>query len=106
MGFLLVLVLVTLASALSFAVRPSRRGGRTLRHAAHATLLATAVGVVLDAGATLHHAGQDMAHERRVQIVVVGLAESTAPAIVGLGALAVVSLLRAVGTARRASSQK
>lgn len=98
--FLLVLTLATLASALSFAARPSRRGERSLRHAVYATLFATLVAIALDVGATLHHAGGQMTLERRVQMVVVGLGESMAPAIVGLGALAVVSLLRAVGHAR------
>lgn len=98
--FLLVLALATLASALSFAARPSLRGERALRHAVHAILAATFVGVALDVGATLHHAGAEMTHDRRIQMVVVGIGESMAPAIVGLGALVVVSILRAIGHAR------
>lgn len=100
MVFLLVLALATLASSVSFAAWPSRRGERSLRHAVYATLFATLVGIALDVGATLHHAGGEMSLDRRLQMVVVGLGESMAPAIVGLGALAVVSVLRAVGHAR------
>lgn len=104
MWFILVLGAVALAGAVTFVVRPSSVQERFVEQITRSTLFSTLVGLAAAIGATFHAAsGQDMPHERRIQIAMIGLGESMAPAIVGFGFLTLVTLLVAFGKARLAS---
>lgn len=102
--FVLALGIVTLLGAIGFAVRPHEAKRRVLRPLARSTAWATIVACALDVGTTLRSAGSlEMALDRRVQIVLVGLGESLAPLAMGGALLAMVALLMALGNARRRS---
>jgi hypothetical protein len=104
MVFVVVFGALTLASAGRFAVRGDRRRLGFIAAMGIATLLSAGGGVAADLAAVGHHAlercqlmnlGTD-----RAACILLGFAESLAPAIVGLTLCSLAAMLAAIGLSR------
>ncbi len=93
-----------LASAVAFALRPTERNLAVLRPLSLATVFAALAGVASDLGATMQHCtslGEDTAPHEVGAMVLAGVGESTAPAILAFALLTVCWLAAAVGFRRQ-----
>ena len=103
MWFILALGFVTLGVAGSFAWRPGERKLGILRPLSVATVFAVLAGVFSDIGATMKHVSsvEEFARSPDLHLIVMtGLGESMAPAILGFSMLSVAWILAAAGLRR------
>ena len=99
--FVIVFGLVTLASSLSFAMRPGRGRLSSLKWMHLVVLFSTISGTVGNIGAVFHYLGEGkQGTEDRVQVLLSGLGESMSTPILGFAFLALSSLGMAVGMRR------
>ncbi|MEQ1500829.1 MAG: hypothetical protein ABMB14_01295 [Myxococcota bacterium] len=102
MVFIVVFGGIALAGAARFALFPA--SGRLPAVAAYAAAVVFAAlsGVCVDLATTLRSVGalDDVDPEQRARIVMVGAAESLAPAILGFAIVGVVCLIAAIGLRR------
>jgi len=103
MWFVLGLGLCALAAAASFALRPDSRRGEVVRSFSLATLFSSVATVSLDLAAVGSKvpANPEWANSPRLHLIVMeGIAESLAPAILGFTLLSFVWIVMAVGQRR------
>ena len=101
MVFITVFGAVALLGAVRFALQP--RSGRVAPVVAYgaAVALAALAGVAVDLSVVARVASsEEIASDLRARIVLAGVGESLAPAILGFSILAVVALVTAVGLRR------
>ncbi|MCA9613514.1 MAG: hypothetical protein H6721_21235 [Sandaracinus sp.] len=94
---------LTLAAAIRFARQPRVETVGTVRALSTATVFAALGGLVTDLAAVFHHVPNNPEWAQSPQvgmIVLVGLAESMAPAMLGFAFLSMAWLVTAVGTRR------
>lgn len=106
----MLLGLITLAAAGSFAIRAERRSIGFIEWMSRATLYATLVGLAANFGAVGHHVSGMMLGSWKLppgnegltpaSAVLMGIGESMAPAILGFALLAMSALLTAIGHRR------
>ena len=105
MWFILVIGLVALGVAGSFAWRPGERKLGVLRPLSLATVFAVLAGIFSDIGATMRTVTsiEEYAQSPDLHLIVMtGIGESMAPAVLGFSILAVAWLLASVGLRRTA----
>lgn len=103
MWVILLFGLGTLALAVAFAVKPRESAVHVLRSASRATLFATLTGLVAGLGAVFHKVpgNPDWAHSPDLHLIVMtGLGESLANAILGFSLLTLAWLAATVGMRR------
>ena len=103
MWFLLLAALAALASAGSFAARPTSRRLDLTRALGSTTLASILMGTAADVAAVGHHAPEYLAShpgETMASDVLKGLGESMSPAILGFSSIALVCVLIAFGIYR------
>ncbi|HVX97843.1 MAG TPA: hypothetical protein VHK47_23215 [Polyangia bacterium] len=104
MLFVVIFGLLTFGAAALFAARGDRRRVAFISWMGVATALSVAGGIASDLAAVGHH-GMERCAERHVEPVaclLVGMAESMAPGIVGFTLLSLAAMLTAVGMSRTA----
>ena len=104
MLFVLIFGLLTFASAALFAARGDRRRLGFISWMGLATGLSVAGGVCADLAAVGHH-GLERCAERHIEpaaCLLLGVAESMSPGIVGFTLLSLAAMLAAVGMSRTA----
>lgn len=104
MWFILVLGGVTLGVSIWFAIRPGERKLAFLRPMSVATVFSVLSGVFSDLGAVMHTVTNrpEFAQSPDLHLIVMtGIGESMAPAILGFSILSVAWLLAAVGLRRQ-----
>jgi hypothetical protein len=104
MLFVLIFGLLTFAAAAAFAARGDRRRLGFITWMGLATALSVAGGICADLAAVGHHGLERCAahHIEASACLLVGLAESMAPGIVGFTLLSLAAMLAAVGMSRTA----
>jgi hypothetical protein len=103
MWVILVVGAVALSAAVRLAFSPDARRLSVARWLLGATLLATTGGTTADLAAVFHHVPQRFADDPRWHFVLMqGLAESLAPAAIGLPIALAVTLLVALAVRRQA----
>jgi len=104
MLFVLIFGALTFASAAAFAVRGDRRRLGFITWMGGATALSVAGGICSDLAAVGHHGLRRCAeqHLEPAACLLVGMAESMAPGIVGFTLLSLAAMLAAVGMSRTA----
>jgi hypothetical protein len=106
MWFLLAFSVLTLVFAARFAMTPSRRTLRITGALSAAVGFTTITGVATDLATVGHQAPDFLAHHPEMTLAAVilqGIAESLAPAILGFTVLSVKALLVAYGFHREAA---
>ncbi|MFO0663286.1 MAG: hypothetical protein U0174_05010 [Polyangiaceae bacterium] len=99
--FVIAFGLWTLASSLSFAVRPGRARLASLKWMHLVVLFSTLSGTFGNIGAVFHYLGDGkQGKEDRVQVLLTGLGESMSTPILGFAFLALSALGMAVGLRR------
>lgn len=109
MWFVLAFGLLSVAAAVAFARRPRDAGERLERDLARATAFAVISAVSLNLAAVGSRVPNvpEWANSPRVHLIVMeGIAESLAPAILGFALLAFASILMAVGQRRRSRAER
>ena len=102
LALILIIALITLGTAISFAVRPGERKLAILRTLSAATTFFVAGNAFAGIGATmLHAADSNTAAGELARIMTAGLAEATVPGILGFTFLGLSWLLAAVGLRRQ-----
>lgn len=104
MWLILLLGGVALGVAVWFAIRPGERKLSFLRPMSVATVFAVLSGVFSDLGAVMHHVANrpEFAQSPDLHLIVMtGIGESMAPAVLGFSILSVTWLLAAVGLRRQ-----
>jgi hypothetical protein len=104
MLFVVIFGLLTFGAAAMFAARGDRRRLGFIGAMGAATALSVAGGVCADLAAVGHH-GLERCAEHRIEpaaCLLVGMAESMAPGIVGFTLLSLAAMLAAVGLSRTA----
>ena len=96
--------LIAIVAAAGFAVRPDPRKLPYIGALCGAVLFSTVCGVATDLVAVSHYidANGDQLGDKLGQVLVVGLGESLAPAILGFAMLSIVALVGAIGFRRLA----
>jgi hypothetical protein len=104
MLFVVIFGLLTFGAAATFAARGERRRVDFITWMGLATVLSVAGGVAADLAAVGHHGMERCAeqHVEPVACLLVGMAESMAPGIVGFTLLSLAAMLTAVGMSRTA----
>lgn len=103
MWFVMLFSIITLASAVSFAVRADLKKLALVRAMTLATVFAILTGVLTNILAVARHVAADevlMRGDGLGAILVIGVGESITPAILGFAALVIVWLIVAAGTRR------
>lgn len=100
MFFLLAFGLAALASSVRFAVAPSQRALRTTLALSAATCCTTITGVCAALRVVGHHA-PEFPETSLAVVVMLGIAESLSPAILGFVMLSLISLIVALGVYRQ-----
>jgi hypothetical protein len=102
LGLILILSAITLAAAISFAIRPGERKLGILRHLSLAMTSFLVAEVIAGIGATMFHLSESSAAASEMgKVLVSGLAEATVPAIIGFTFLGMSWLLAVVGLRRQ-----
>ena len=102
LGLILAISLITLATAISFAMRPGERKLGILRPLSVATPFFLAGNAFAGVGATMLHLSDSPAVGNEMsKMLTAGLAEATVPAIIGFTFLGLSWLLVAVGLRRQ-----
>jgi hypothetical protein len=104
MLFVVIFGLVTLAAAGVFAARGDRRRLGFIVAMGAATLASAAAGICADVAAVGHHAAERCPPADLAGCLLLGLAESMAPGIVGGTLLSLAAMLSAVGVSRSSRS--
>jgi hypothetical protein len=104
MLFVVIFGLLTFGAAALFAARGDRRRIPFITCMGLATVLSVAGGIAADFAAVGHHGIERCAarHIEPVACLLVGMAESMAPGIVGFTLLSLAAMLTAVGMSRTA----
>src|ERR1041384_7428372 len=102
--FLLAFGLAAMAFAVRFATAPSQRVLRTTLALCAATLLTSLNGIFAALSAVGHHAPEYLKHHpgsSLAEVVLLGLAESMSPGILGFTVLSLTALILALGVYRQ-----
>lgn len=103
MWFVMLFAIITLATAVSFAVRADLKKLSLVRAMTWVTVFAILTGTLTNFLAVARHVGGDEEMRKSPElmgIMLVGFGESITPAILGFAALVIVWLVVAVGTRR------
>ena len=101
MWLILVLGLLTLGAAGSFAVRPAERKLSMIRPLSLATMFSVLGGIAADLGATLKNVSASPEYASSPAALMAGIAESMVPAILGFTLLSLAWLVAAAGLRRQ-----
>jgi hypothetical protein len=105
MWFVLLFASITITAAIGFMRRPEPRRGESVRSFSRATLFSIGSGVCLNLAAVGSRVAStpEWAHSPQVHLIVMeGIAESLAPAILGLMLLSLAWTIMAAGQRRLA----